>query len=69
VKGLVAMDVWGLPQPVAPRLAKKYDDLFALGLEALRSFRHDVKSRQAVPPGRRLRMSDDEFGRFMDKLG
>jgi 3-methyl-2-oxobutanoate hydroxymethyltransferase len=68
-QGLMSMDVWGLPQPVAPRLAKKYDDLFALGVEALKQFRMDVKNRQVVLPESKVRIPDDEFERFMELVG
>jgi 3-methyl-2-oxobutanoate hydroxymethyltransferase len=68
-QGLNAMDVWGLPQPVAPRLAKQYDDLFTLGVEALQQFRRDVKSGQVVPPESRVGIADDEFEKFMELVG
>ena len=68
-QGLVAMDIWGLPQPVAPRLAKRYDDLFTIGVNALRAFRQDVKNRSVVPTESRVQISDDEFNRFMDMVG
>ena len=68
-QGLVAMDVWGLPQPVAPRLAKRYDDLFTLGVEALRAFRQDVKNGTVVPTENGAKIPDDEFDRFMEMVG
>ena len=68
-QGLMAMDIWGLPQPVAPRLAKKYCDLFTLGVAALRAFRQDVKNRSVVPVQSRVQITDDEFNRFMDMVG
>lgn len=67
-QGLMSFDIWGLPQPVAPRLAKKYDDLFTPAIEALKQFKQDVKTRDIVLPDNCLRLSDDEFKRFMEKL-
>jgi hypothetical protein len=63
------MDVWGLPQPVAPRLAKRYDDLFTIGVEALRAFRQEVKGGTVVPAESAVKMPDDEFDRFVDLVG
>jgi len=68
-QGLMAMDIWGLPQPVAARLAKRYDDLFALGVEALRSFRKDVLNHRVVLAKNEVQITDDEFNRFMDIIG
>jgi 3-methyl-2-oxobutanoate hydroxymethyltransferase len=67
-QGLVAMDIWGLPQPVAPRLAKQYDDLYTLGVEALTSYVQDVKEGKVVAAEQAVRMPDDEFDRFMDMM-
>ena len=63
------MDIWGLPQPVAPRLAKQYDDLYSLGVEALTSYVRDVKAGGVVPAKQTIRMSDEEYNRFMDMVG
>jgi len=67
-QGLMTMDIWGLPQPVAPRLAKRYDDLFTIGVKALGAFRQDVKNRSVVPAENRVQISDDEFNRFTDMI-
>jgi 3-methyl-2-oxobutanoate hydroxymethyltransferase len=68
-QGLVAMDIWGLPQPVAPRLAKRYDDLYSAGTEALLAFRQDVKNRRLVPTEKAVTIPNNEFDRFMDMVG
>ncbi len=67
-QGLMAMDIWGLPQPVAPRLAKQYDDLFTAGVMALESFKQDVQARKPVN-GEGIGMPDDEYARFLDMAG
>lgn len=68
-QGLIANDVWGMPQPVAPRLAKMYGDLFTPCVEALRRFREDVKNHRVVPSEDRARMSDDDFQKFFSMVG
>ena len=68
-QGLMTMDIWGLPQPVAPRLAKQYDDLYSLGVEALTSYVRDVRAGGVVPAERTICMSDEEHNRFMDMVG
>ncbi len=67
-QGLMAMDIWGLPQPVAPRLAKQYDDLFATGVQALMAFKQDVRDRRPVG-SEKASISDAEFARFLDLVG
>ena len=68
-QGLMTQDLWGLPQPVKPRLSKQYDDLFRMSLEALARFKEEVRTGQYPPEEVTARMPDDEYNRFMDEIG
>jgi len=51
-------------------LAKQYDDLHTLSVDALKKFKQEVKSRTFPPPSAIPdTMPDDEFNRFMDRVG
>lgn len=67
-QGLMTQDLWNLPQPVKPRLAKQYDDLFGMSLDALRKFKEDVEERRFPPDDRCAQISEDEFQRFLDTV-
>ena len=68
-QGLMTQDLWGLPQPVKPRLSKRYDDLHTMSLEAMGRFTQAVKARQFPPPGQTAEIPEDEFKRFVDAIG
>ena len=68
-QGLMTQDLWGLPQPVKPRLSKRYDDLFSTSLEALARFKQAVENGQFPPKNKAARIPDDEFNHFMDVIG
>ena len=68
-QGLMTQDLWGLPEPVKPRLAKQYDDLHTMSLEALRRFKKEAADGAFPPDDMTARIPDDEFNRFMDTVG
>jgi hypothetical protein len=68
-QGLMTQDLWSLPQPVKPRLAKQYDDLFSMGLDAMTRFKQELTERHFPPEPQTARMSDDETKRFLDTIG
>ncbi len=68
-QGLMTQDVWSLVEPVKPRLAKQYDDLHTMSLEALGRFKAEAAAGKFPPDDKVARISDDEFNRFMDKIG
>ena len=65
-QGLMTQDLWGLPQPVKPRLSKQYDDLHSMSLDALGRFVRAVKEGRYPPEESTAQMPDDELSRFMD---
>jgi 3-methyl-2-oxobutanoate hydroxymethyltransferase len=68
-QGLMTQDIWGLPQPVKPRLSKQYDDLYAMSLAKMNEYRAAVKAGLYPPMERAAQISDDEFQRFQDRVG
>ena len=68
-QGLMTQDLWGLPQPVRPRLSKRYDDLFTMGLEALGRFKEESNRGRFPPNENTAQMPTNELNRFMDMIG
>ena len=68
-QGLMVHDIWGLRTPVKPKLAKQYEDLHTIGVNALSRFKNDVKMHKFPPDDKVAEIPDDEFRQFLDTIG
>ncbi len=68
-QGLMTQDLWGLQMPVKPRLAKQYADLHTTSVNALRRYKEELNDGRFPPPSMVDDISNDEFNRFMDRVG
>jgi len=67
-QGLMTQDVWGLIEPVKPRLAKQYVDLHTMSVEALERFKQETKEGRFPPDDKVAEIPDSEFERFVDMV-
>jgi 3-methyl-2-oxobutanoate hydroxymethyltransferase len=65
---LAIHDIWGFQRTIAPKMAKRYVDLWPLCVNAIKEYAEEVRGGAFPTEANSFKISESEFVKFMNYL-